>query len=230
MSQPYKFVKRPVSSYTRYAKSYTRKPRQRIVTTTSYSSKPRIYRGYPYGTKGELKNVDTTVAQVADTTGAVTLINGIARGDDINERVGRQVILKYIQANIVNYVTPTTGIDQSHRMLIVLDRQANGAAPAITDVLVSASTVAMPNLDNRKRFRILFDSIKNMNASGEPGSMIVQRVFKRVNIPVQFNSGDAGTVADIQTGALYLITLGSIAPGGTAGNFSGRIRVRYTDI
>lgn len=190
----------------------------------------RVVRGYPYGTRAELKAVDTTISQVADTTGAVTLLNGIARGDDINQRVGRRVRLASLQASIVNYVTPTTGIDQTHRCLIVYDKQSNGVAPAITDVLVSASTVAMPNLDNRQRFVILYDKLMHLNASAEPGSMVAFKISKRLPYGVQFNSGDAGTVADIQTGGLFFITIGSVAAGGTAGTFSGRIRVRYTDM
>ena len=190
----------------------------------------RVVRGYPYGTRAELKAVDTTINQVADTTGAVTLLNGIARGDDINERVGRRVRLASLQASIVNYVTPATGIDQTHRCLIVYDKQSNGVAPAITDVLVSASTVAMPNLDNRQRFVILYDKLMHLNAAAEPGSMVAFKINKRLPYGVQFNSGDAGTVADIQTGGLFFITIGSIAAGGTAGTFSGRVRVRYTDM
>ena len=190
----------------------------------------RVVRGYPYGTRSELKAVDTTIGQVADTTGAVTLLNGIARGDDINQRVGRRVRLASLQASIVNYVTPATGIDQTHRCLIVYDKQSNGVAPAITDVLVSASTVAMPNLDNRQRFVILYDKLMHLNAAAEPGSMVAFKISKRLSYGVQFNSGDAGTVADIQTGGLFFITIGSIAAGGTAGTFSGRVRVRYTDM
>ena len=190
----------------------------------------RVVRGYPYGTRAELKAVDTTINQVADTTGAVTLLNGVARGDDINQRVGRRVRLASLQASIVNYVTPATGIDQTHRCLIVYDKQSNGVAPAITDVLVSASTVAMPNLDNRQRFVILYDKLMHLNAAAEPGSMVAFKINKRLPYGVQFNSGDAGTVADIQTGGLFFITIGSIAAGGTAGTFSGRVRVRYTDM
>ena len=40
---------------------------------------------------------------VPDYTGApiIKLLNGIARGDDINERNGRQVIMKSVQINMV---------------------------------------------------------------------------------------------------------------------------------
>jgi hypothetical protein len=178
----------------------------------------------------EIKYVDTSVNQVADTTGAVTLLNGLPRGDDVSERVGRKVVMTGLDLSLVSYVTPTTGIDQTHRYILVYDKQANGAAPAITDVLVSASTVALPNLNNRLRFVILADEIKALNASAEPGSYWATGMRKlRFNLSTIFNSGDAGTVADIQTGAFFLITLGSIAAGATAGTFSGRARIHYVD-
>jgi hypothetical protein len=178
----------------------------------------------------EVKYVDTTISQAADTTGAVTLIDGIARGDDVSERVGRKVVMRRITHTLVSYVTPSTGVDQTHRYLLVFDKQANGVAPAITDVLVSVSTVALPNLNNRLRFVILHDELKALNASAEPGSYWATGMRKlQCSLNVQFNSGDAGTVTDIQTGALYLITLGSMVAGVTAGTFSGRTRVEYID-
>lgn len=178
----------------------------------------------------EIKYVDNTISQAANTTGAVTLLNGIARGDDVSERVGRKVVMRRLTFSLISYVTPTTGVDQSHRFLLVYDKQSNGSAPAITDVLVSASAVALPNLNNRLRFVILADEVKALNASAEPGSYWATGMRKiQLSTTVQFNSGDAGTVADIQTGALYLITIGSEAAGATAGTFSGRTRVEYID-
>lgn len=178
---------------------------------------------------GEFKSVDTNVNTAADTTGGVTLLNGMARGDDINQRQGRQVTLRSIELRLLSRVAPGTGIDQRHRILIVYDRQTNGAAPAITDILSSANVLYPRNLENRQRFRILFDRLHTLNASGEPGSGRIFKWYRRLNHPVTFNAGAAGTVADIQTGSLYAIVFGTEAPGGTAGIVSGIVRVRYSD-
>lgn len=188
-----------------------------------------VQRGYPTGTRGELKAVDVSIAQVNDSTGAVTLLNGIARGDDINERDGRQVTAKQLELRLYRYVTSGTGIDQLTRVLVVLDRQANAAAPAITDVLVSASPYALQNLDNRKRFLILWDDLRHLNATAEADSACTN--VKRISLKfqMQFNNGNAGTVADITTNALYLITVGNVAAGATAGAVAGRTRFRFTD-
>lgn len=208
--------------FVKVGSSYVRKPVAR--------RRRAVVRGYPRGTRGELKSIDTTVSQVADSTGAVTLLNGVARGDDISDRIGRQITLKSAEIRVINQVTSGTGIDQSQRFLIVLDRQVNAVAPAITDVLVSTATTSLTNLDNRNRFVILADRVIQLNSSGESGSSKITTMrLSLKNTKVQFNSGDAATVADITTNGLFLISVGSVAAGATAGTMIGRIRVRYTD-
>jgi len=178
---------------------------------------------------GELKSVDSTVNIAADSTGGVQLLNGIARGDEISERNGRQVTLKSIEMRLRCKASNGSGIDQQHRVIVVYDRQTNAAAAGIADVLSSANVLYPRNLENRRRFRILFDRIIQLNASGEPNSEKMIKWYRRLNHPVTFNAGDAGTVADITTGSLYFMVLGTEAPGGTAGYASGRVRVRFDD-
>ena len=180
-------------------------------------------------TPGELKSVDSTVNISADTTGGVQLLNGIARGDEISERNGRQVTLKSIEMRLRSRTTAGTGVDQQHRVIVVYDRQTNAAAAGFADVLSSANVLYPRNLENRRRFRILFDRIIQLNATGEPNSEKIIKWYRRLNHPVTFNAGDAGTVADITTGSLYCMVLGTEAPGATAGTVSGRVRVRFED-
>jgi len=179
--------------------------------------------------QGEFKSVDVAGAYTANTTGAIQLLNGIARGDDINERIGRQVILKSIEMHVVNYVTPTTGIDQTQRILVVYDSQTNATALTILQVLNFVTTISLKNLENRKRFSILLDKLINLNASGESGSKVCWKWYKKLNHETTFNNGDAATVADITTGSLYLISIGSEAAGATAGGTEMQCRIRYTD-
>lgn len=178
---------------------------------------------------GELKAVDTVVNQAADTTGGVVLLSGIARGDDINQRAGREVTLRSIECRFLGRVTAGTGIDQQHRLLIVYDRQSNGAAPSVADVLVPANVLSPRNLENRRRFKVLYDRYFQLSASGESGSEKVFKFYRRLRHPMVFNAGNAGTVSDITSGALYAVILGSQAAGATAGNINGRVRVRYED-
>lgn len=177
----------------------------------------------------EWKSVDVNGNIDADTTGGVALLNGIARGDDISERIGRKVMIKSIQLSIKNNVIGGTGVDQCHRVMLVLDNQTNAAALTIAQVLSSSGTMYYRNLENRARFRILFDKFFTMNATGESGSMVNYKYYRKVDIPVTFNNGDAGTVADIVTGSLYILVVGDAAPGVTAGKCYYYSRIRYED-
>jgi hypothetical protein len=176
----------------------------------------------------ELKALDTAVSLAADTTGAVQLLNGIQPGTALNQRVGRQIQVTHLTYRLACTVTAATGVDQFHRVLIVLDRQPNGVAPAVNEVIDGGST-SQYNLSNQKRFAILYDKRYYLNASGEPGSGAVLNGEKPVNILVQYNSGVAGTVADLATNSIYMIVLGTIAAGATAGSVAGSVRLRYYD-
>ena len=178
---------------------------------------------------GEFKSVDTVVSQAIDQTGAVTLVNGVARGDEINERTGRVLTMRSIQFNARAYATSGTGTDQVGRVLIVYDRQTNAAALTGAQVLASFDTNSPRNLENRRRFKILKDWRFPINATGESGSNRVLQFYRRLRHPVMFNSGDAGTVADITSGSIYVLTIGTNVAGATAGNLVGTCRIRYQD-
>jgi len=180
----------------------------------------------------EYKYMDTTLSPGStrcDTTGDVILVNGCARGDDVGDRIGRKIVMKSLEMRLYAYVTAGTGVDQTNRVMVVYDKQPNGAAPAITDVLVSISTTALKNANNDHRFNVLYDQTYYLNGSGESDSAKIWKNYRRLNFPVQFNSGDAGTIADIQTGSLYFLVMGSEARGVTASQINGRVRVKFVD-
>lgn len=181
------------------------------------------------GAKAELHAIDSEASVACDTTTAVALLNGCARGDDIGERTGRQIWMRWVDLNMICAVTAGTGTDQQQRVVVVQDMQPNGAACAWTDVFTSVSVLANHNLANRNRFRILFDRTVQLNATAEPGSEKVIRARVPLNLLVTFNSGNAGTVADIQTNSLYFMVSGSNVAGVTAGTVAYKHRVRFTD-
>lgn len=176
----------------------------------------------------ELKNVDVAVSLAANNGGAVLLLNGVAPGTALNQRVGRRILLRSLRYYLAASVTAATGVDQFHRVLVVLDSQPNGAALAAADVLDGGQS-SQVNISNQLRFKILLDRRIYLNASGEPDSARLIDGSIGMNTVVQFNSGVAGTVADIATNSLYLVVLGSEAAGVTAGTVAGTTRVRYSD-
>lgn len=179
--------------------------------------------------KGEFKSIDYSNALAVNTGTTIALLNGCARGDDIGERDGRETMMKSIQLS--GYIAPTvgTGVDQQARILLVYDRQTNGVALGSADVLENADVRGFRKLENRKRFKILMDKKFALSASGEANSNQVFEFYRRLRHPVTYNSGSAGTVADIATGSLYIVVIGTEVAGATAGLCTFRTRVRFQD-
>ena len=180
--------------------------------------------------QGEFKFVDVTVGADINTTGFVHLLNGMTRGDDISQRIGREVTLRSVQMTYQIGSKNNTGLDQYVRAMLVYDSQANGGpTPLISDILSASNTYAHRNLENRHRFKILYDRTIALNASGEPGSRRVLKFYRRLNHPVTFNGNTGGTIADIQTGALYFAAISSNPAGATDAFGLMQARVRYQD-
>lgn len=179
---------------------------------------------------GELKYIDVSLGATSFPlagTGVLTLLNGCIQGSDATNRIGRKVNLKSIQTRISNTVA-TTGISNgpNFRVIIFYDKQANATAPAVTDVLLTDAFASNMNLNNRDRFVILMDktSAESCNYNWN------MHDYRKVNCETIFNSGNAGTIGDIQTGSLYMLTyLASGCLTTTEYVTVGRVRTRFMD-
>lgn len=196
----------------------------------------------------ELKVNDTGPAQFqANSTGQFTLLMAPTPGSDITNRVGRKTVSKSIyirgivSAELPDQDGPTVGASpaQLARMIVFVDMQPNAAAPAVTDILTAATSVAQLNLNNRDRFIILRDKQFNLNAyaynvtaqtavASLSNSHCVKEYIP-LNVETIFNAGTTGTVADITSGALYMFWIGNRAAGGDDVTCALSSRVRYAD-
>lgn len=142
------------------------------------------------------------------------------------------ITLRSVQLRILAGVTSGTGIDQCHRYMLVLDRQVNGVAAAIGDILSAGTIYAMRNLANRKRFKILWDKCYNLNSAGESGSQrMIKPYFKfKKPLKVDYNTGNVGDITDVASNAVYFIALSQVGAGTTAGFCTGFVRIRFTDV
>lgn len=210
------------------SKQWPKRPSRRIPIQALVA---RSRAAVPRYALGEFKSVDVNADMACDTTSSVQLLNGIARGDEINERNGREITIMSIQLNALFKATAATGTDQQQRLLIVYDRQTNAAACTFAQVVSTAGVLTPRNLENRRRFKILFDRtfVISQTVAAEPGNQMICKFYRRLRLPVTFNSGDAGTVADITTGSLYAIAYGGNVAGATAGTISVNCRIRYQD-
>lgn len=180
--------------------------------------------------------VDLAVASYnMDTTGSIALIATVPQGSSVSQRVGKKILWKSMQIR-GNVYAGTTAIIPTGTWMIVYDRRPTGSLPAITDILVSANQNSFTNDSNAGRFKILkrmdyqFVGAGNVGTSSDPAD-VVNEYLKLKNLPCVFKAAGTGAIADIEEGALYLITVGSNAAGATSGAQAGlAFRVRYVDV
>jgi len=175
-----------------------------------------------------------------DTTGAVTLLNTVAQGASVNQRVGKKIVMKGIQCRGSVYGL-SAAIVNDVAYMIVYDKRPTGALPTITDILVSASAVSMNNDANSGRFRILkrIDEvlIGNTSLTGAVANALTEGTMRSADwwldlksLPVVYKAAGTGAIGDIEEGALYLVTIGTNAAGTSAAALNAQFRTRFVDV
>lgn len=177
-----------------------------------------------------MKYFDITENVAIDTAGAVECLNDMQNGTSAITRLGNQIKIWSFEIKATSKVTDTTGVAQTHRYCLVLDKQPNGVLADHDDVWVDGLVMGLRNLDNRKRFKILMDKIVNLSAWGQSGALITWSKYIPFKKPilVEYNSTNGGDIGDIITNALLFFSLGNYSAT-FSGNLTARIRIRYTD-
>lgn len=196
---------------------------------------PMIPRGF-VGARGDAKYLDTAAATyVCNTTGTVTHLNPVPRGDSVNTRNGRAY--RCTSINVRGTVaSDTTTIFNMYAIYLVWDYQPNKALAAITDVLESASSFAFPKRENNARFKIVKKWVgTNIGNSTTPAtgdeSIVIDEYIK---LPKDANtlltSADStGVIGDMLLGALLLVTVGQQAAGTADTNAILGFRLNFTE-
>ena len=156
----------------------------------------------------EVNFVDTASAEYAmNTTGSIALLATIAQGAAQTQRIGRKIQLKSIQVRGMVTADNTT-IATKGTWFIVYDKRPDGALPAITDILVSASSRSMTNSVNVGRFQIIcrkdYSIVGNDTTAGQQTDKSHYSVekFIKINKRVVFKAAGTGAIGDIEQGAL----------------------------
>lgn len=161
----------------------------------------------------EYKYIDTAVGSCpVDGTWAITLLNGCQQGDTATTREGQSTTIKSIQV----YGTIADDVALNARWMLVYDKQPNGEALTMAEVLTLNGINKLKNLANKHRFIILKDSRKMGTSeafTSDPVQYIYNLVkyYKKHNLPVTYNTGTAGDITDINTGSLYFCISGKTA-------------------
>lgn len=189
----------------------------------------------------ELKFLDTTITIPFPITGACSTssatgnIHIIPQGDTESSREGRQVHIKSIQLRGVFTFAPAAGATASTAIFLVLllDTQANGANPNITDVFTSnAMRDNMLNLSNNKRFKIIkrwkytFVSQAGATTAYNNVTKIIDW-YKQCDVVINYdNTANTGAVTTTRQNNI-LMAYGSDVTAGTV-TLNGAVRIRFT--
>jgi len=180
----------------------------------------------------EWKAIDISdVSTPTDVGSAIILLNGLTKGTEVNQRVGRKFTMKSIDIKFgIHFATPFT--PQTVRVLLLYDKAPNGSYPSLTqDVIVETGSVYAPfssrNLEHMERMQCLMDRRYTLDTYGN--GRIVDSYYKKGEWPVIFNGDNNGTISDICHGAIYWITYGDQAPAGNPGFFRFYSRIRFLD-
>jgi len=199
----------------------------------------RVYQKAPAATK-ELKFFDTSLSFTADATGEVPAsgqLNLIPQGITQATRIGRLCTVKSIriQANLAYIPGADTAGATMIYIYVVLDKQCNGAAVAVTVPLTGTDfRSALPNLANSQRFVILKRFAVPLVAQAGVQTAFGRAVsdidwYMRCSLPIEFDATAAdGSIATIRSNNLFLMA-------GTDNNtddlvaVNGICRLRFSD-
>lgn len=213
--------------------------------------KGRVAKGYTrrggfYGrfppSGNEVKFFDTQVSFTVDTTGEVPTSGQLClvpQGVTESTRVGRKMVIKSLTMH--GQMFTTYGVAASANstgttsVYLVLDKQANGAAAAITDIFTSnVVPTSVRNMAYSERFVILkkwehaWYPSAGVSAAFADTSRVI-KFYKKLEIPVEFSS-TTGAITEIKSNNLFLC-------GGASGNgaiddtvtFAATCRIRFSD-
>lgn len=191
---------------------------------------------------GELKFFDTTeVATVSGTAGVIhdASLNLIPQGVTESTRVGRKCTIRaiHLKGILKNQSTAVVAeAENTLRVIVYLDKQANGATAAVTDILETAAVDSFRNLANSGRFSILLDKKVHLNsgavfggtaAPASSGSLRDLALHKKCSIPIEFN-GATGAIGEIRSNNLGVLSVVEQASA-TPPTVQYICRVRFSD-
>lgn len=161
----------------------------------------------------ERKFIDTNTGGLivaAATVGSLSAgLNLLAQGTTGSTHVGNQVTLRSLYWMFQGSFAATTAGRSPIRLVIVYDKESNGAAPTIaggvsTDIFSNDAITAAMNLFNKDRFIVLVDEIiEDFSSSG--ASSFMRKGYRKMSLPMVFNATTTATINAVQTGGVFAV-------------------------
>ncbi len=223
-----------------YRKTYKRKRTGGFATGRYKAPKRRKFVGRSYQEQ-ELKFFDTTVNDaIVTNTGQVSVsLNLVPVGDTESTRIGRKIWVTSIWVRLEIFLPQQQnqadiGVGDQLRIILIQDKQTNGAAATVLNILETQVKESYRNLSNTERFRFIYD--KNVvlnrrvavtdgtNTSTSPTVVYHFEKYIRIpNVPVQFD-GVSGAISEVRSNNFFLLFISQV---GVLGVQNSNVRIRY---
>jgi len=210
----------------------------RMETVQSIPVQNLARTGGQIAAKANQKYFDVTKAATTVAAAGTIMsdsLNAMAQGAAETQRIGNRIKLTsvHLRGKVILPPSALTAVEDTVRILILLDRQANGAAPAVTDVLTTADYRAFNNMNNKGRFQTLVDETIDLcyqtGVNATPAYAAVSKSFmmnkKGLGISLMYSTSTPG-IADVRTNNIVVLAISS---GGVA-TLEYIARIRYDDV
>lgn len=169
-------------------------------------------------------------AEPAAVWAGLTEVNCVRQDATVAGRIGNKIVMRSIHVRFSVNINAAANYGCA-RFMLVYDRQPNGAFPAITDILLDqpagvARDFGGVNIANKSRWLVLRDQVKLFDQAQTV--MHFMNWYCKCRLEVEFG-GNAGTIADFRTGAVYLVAFYNFVSAGNIAMYLPTCRVRFYD-
>lgn len=189
-------------------------------------------------TEIEKKFYDTSFGTtVVPNTGAIfNSLNLVPQGVSDSNRVGNKMVIKNVNHHFTIQLTNQgVSVPQSDKVRIItyVDKQCNGAAANVTDILEAANIHSFRNLDQVDRFEILQDELHELDCYSFYGGGTANainigtiKLNKKLNCHINF-SGATGAITELRSNNIGFLV---ISFGNSISTIEGTSRVKFVDL
>lgn len=166
--------------------------------------------------------------QAITNVGSTSVLNTMTTGTGVQNFVGNQVAVKSVSYRVELDLpaAPANQLPTSGRVVLVWDKQPNGAVAAWATIFQSANYLAYINTNFRDRFVILRNDQFSLSPNGDQTLFFERNV--KINMLTTFVSGQAVQGVP-NTGALLICYIADQAGAVNQPTINGWFRVRYFD-
>lgn len=176
-------------------------------------------------------DIDSVGVAVAGTFLNTDNFVRIGQGTTKNTRLGNKInVCNFNIHGTVGLPASATQVGTVVRIIVGIDKQTNGAATAVTDVLEFAEYDSFRSMDSVDRFKILKDKWVTVNpnllsAAGGDITRVFKFNFKNMNWPVHY-SGTTGAITEIRSNSVFVLCIASTAQA----VIDAQTRIKFYDL